>query len=518
MIRKLHTQALLLACCVLGGARAQTTLTATSLVERARERIGAPAFVNARGFQLSGSLEARGLSSPFTMWVAADGRYELLVEGRLPSFEGFDGTRAFRHDVGMGERTLVLGDRDEQLAQAWFVSPYWLLAQDRIELGGTGELEVTLSGGPMRGTIAFDEQSGLPNTLSWGAGESGGVLTWTGWKESAGVRFPTAWEQRGARGQVERYVVERVEPRAEPAARKQLPAALALDARIVGDGGPIEVEQAPTGHLLVNPTIAGRDIGWFIFDSGASVNVLSTPVAVREGHSGFGSERVGGVGGTVDAQFVQPGELVLGPLHSPNALFLTMDLAFLEVFLGREIVGVLGCPLLLAGTYELDMLPPRLAVHAPGKEPKFADPTPWQELVVYRAHSCVYASFEGGRRGLFTLDTGKGQGGVVFSSAAVSKLGLLEGRKVSDARVGGVGGFVSTKAGTIEWLELGGKRFEGVDAMFPDAVQGHVGDLYLTGTLSTKLLEPFTTLFDYTGKRIAFVPRAPSLAPAQPAK
>lgn len=518
MSLKLQSRALLLALCAVGSARAQTTPSAPALAERTRERIGAAAFERARGFQLSGSVEASGLSSRFTLWVAADGRYELLVEGRLPFFEGFDGTRAFRHDVGMGERTLVLGDRDEQLAQAWFVSPYWLLAKDRIELGGAGKLDMAFTGSPMHGTIALDEHSGLPSSLSWGAGDHGGVLTWKAWKQSAGVQFPAEWEQRGTRGQVDRYVVERIEPRAEPAARKALPAALALDARVVGDGGPIEVEQAPTGHLLVHPTIAGRDIGWFIFDTGASVNVLSTPVATREGYEGFGGEKVGGVGGAVDAQFVQPGELVLGPLHSPNALFLTMDLSFLEAFLGREIAGVLGYPLLLAGTFELDMTPPRLAVHAPGKEPKFASPTPWEELVVYRAHSCVYASFEGERRGLFTLDTGAGQGGVVFSSGVVTKLNLLEGRKVSNANFGGVGGFVTAKSGTIEWLELGGKRFESVAALFPDAVKGHVGDMYLTGTLSTKLLEPFTTVFDYTGKRIAFVPRVPAQVPTQAAK
>lgn len=519
MSLNLRSNVLLLACGALGIAHAQTGAGTASLVERAREHMGAAAFERAGGFQLDGRVEASGLDARFSMWVASDGRYELLVDGRLPSFEGFDGRRAYRHDVGLGERTLVLGDRDEQLAQAWFVSPYWLVAQDRIELTGARELAMSFVDSPMRGTIALDEKSGLPATLEWGAGDHGGVLTWKAWKEKGGALLPSEWERRGTRGQVERFVVESIEPRAQPAARKELPAALALDARVVGDGGAIELEQAPTGHLLVRPRIGGREIGWFIFDTGASVNVLSTSVATREGYTGFGSEKVGGVGGAVDAQYMQPGELALGPLRSPNALFLTMDLAFLEPFLKHEIAGVLGYPLLLAGTYELDMTPPRLAVHPAGHAPKFAVPTPWQELVIYKAHSCVYASFEGERDGLFTLDTGAGQGGVVFSSGVVGKLGLLDGRKVSDAGFGGVGGFVSAKSGKIEWLKLGSERFEQVPALFPDAKKGHLGDAYLTGTLSTKLLEPFTTVFDYRGKRIAFVPRAASPgAPASAAK
>ncbi|TAJ14394.1 MAG: hypothetical protein EPO68_12780, partial [Planctomycetota bacterium] len=500
-------RSVVLALCAVDGLHAQSTGTANPLVDRTRERVGAAAFERAKGFQLSGTTESNGLQSRFSLWVAPDGRYELAVDGKLPSFEGFDGTRAFRRDVGTGERTLVLGDRDEQLAQAWFLSPYWLVAGDRIAVSGTSALEMAFAGSPMHGTIEVDAKTGLPAALAWGASEHGGVLTWKSWKESGGVQFPAEWEQRGPRGQIDRYVVERVEARGAPAPRGPLPAALALDARVVGDGGTIELEQAPTGHLLVHPTIGGRDIGWFIFDTGAAVNVLSTPVAEREGYAGFGGVKVGGVGGAVDAQFLKPGELALGPLRSPNALFLTMDLAFLEPFLKREIAGVLGYPLLLAGTYELDMTPPRLAVHAPGKEPAFDAPTPWEELVIYKAHSCVYASFEGDRRGLFTLDTGAGQGGVVFSSGVIGELGLLEGRKVSNANIGGVGGFVTAKSGTIEWLQLGSQRFESVAALFPDATKGHVGDRYLTGTLSTKLLEPFTTVFDYPGQRIAFVPR-----------
>src|SRR4029079_6780259 len=52
------------------------------------------------------------------------------------------------------------------------------------------------------------------------------------------------------------------------------PAPVAFDAAAPA---ALEVKKAPTGHLLVKPRIAGKDAGWFIFDSGAGNSVVNSP-------------------------------------------------------------------------------------------------------------------------------------------------------------------------------------------------------------------------------------------------
>jgi hypothetical protein len=478
-------------------------------VSALRERFGSAAFESSHGYQLHGTVEERGLTSPFQLWLGPEGRYVLQVEGRLPHVEGCDGKQAFRADLGVGERVQVLGERDELLVHGWFLSPRWLAPSAPLGLQASDELSFQFEQSPLKGVIHVDAATRLPTALDWSTGSESGALTWKSWRDESGVRLPSAWEFRGGRGEVSRYEVEQVTRLAQPSQALQTRRKLAIDASVVGTGGAIELEKAPTGHLLVHPTVAGKDLGWFIFDTGAAVNVLSTPIVEEAGFDGFGSEQVGGVGGIVESKFHQPGALVLGPLRAEQPVFLSMDLAFLEAFLGRRIAGVIGYPTMLAGVFELDMLTPSLRVHPPNHEPErtAAGATPWQEMVIYNAHSCVYATFEGDRRGLFTLDTGMGQGGVTFSGPAVEAYRLLEGRSVKDANVGGVGGFRKAKAGTIEWLQLGSRRFDSVAAMFPVDAHGHTASQYVTGTLSAKLLEPFTTVFDYRNQRIAFVPR-----------
>src|SRR5215470_7433707 len=38
----------------------------------------------------------------------------------------------------------------------------------------------------------------------------------------------------------------------------------------------LEVKRVKTGHLLVRPVINGHEAGWFIFDTGAGICVVST--------------------------------------------------------------------------------------------------------------------------------------------------------------------------------------------------------------------------------------------------
>ena len=63
---------------------------------------------------------------------------------------------------------------------------------------------------------------------------------------------------------------------------RQLAAAAALgwQARLRAETpAALETKRAASGHVMVRPLIDGKDHGWFIFDTGAGINVLDSSTA-----------------------------------------------------------------------------------------------------------------------------------------------------------------------------------------------------------------------------------------------
>lgn len=103
------------------------------------------------------------------------------------------------------------------------------------------------------------------------------------------------------------------------------------------------------------------------------------------------------------------------------------------------------------------------------------------------------------------MDTGA-NGSVTFHAPAVERLHLLDNRQTTPANMAGVGGMTEARIGKIAWFELGGHRFEKVEATFSTAKSGAFADKYLAGNIGQDLMEPFTVVFDFGGSRVAFLP------------
>jgi hypothetical protein len=262
----------------------------------------------------------------------------------------------------------------------------------------------------------------------------------------------------------------------------------------------LEVERAPTGHLLVKPTINGHDAGWFIFDTGAGICVVSTKFveelelkpAGQVAAVGFGSE---------NADVFTASTLALGSMTLRDHPVMETDLSFLTQPLGREIGGVIGFGVLSNAVAEIDLVTPGVALHDPST---FAlTGAEWQPVELATRIPVIRAKFED-REGTFTIDTGA-SATVSFHKAAVDKWSLLDGRELRDGKVGGVGGFIAVKNGAVDWFELGGLRQEDVAAMFELEEQGSGNGS--DGNIGAGLLRPFVLVTDYTNSRVAFRPR-----------
>ena len=275
----------------------------------------------------------------------------------------------------------------------------------------------------------------------------------------------------------------------EPGVAQFDPAALAV----------LTVKRAPTGHLLVQPRINGADAGWFIFDSGAGVCVISTPHLQRFQLVDAGPISAVGSGGGESARLYRADTLTIGPLTLRGHPLMATDLTFLREHLKEDIAGVLGYGVLARSIAEIDLESTRISLHNPSTYN--SEGLAWAPLDLSGRVPVIAGRFEG-HEGRFLLDSG-GNSGVTFYEPAVQRLRLLDGRALTDAKVGGVGGFAATKRGTISSFELAGRRMQDVPAEFAVEAKGTLADSKRDGAIGIKLLRRFVIVLDYAGERLA---------------
>jgi hypothetical protein len=156
---------------------------------------------------------------------------------------------------------------------------------------------------------------------------------------------------------------------------------------------------------------------------------------------------------------------------------------------------------------ELNVHHKTLRLHNPSSYER--DDVNWQPFYYYNRLPCIRCRFEGGREGLFLLDTGAART-LEFYAPAVQHYDLLKDRRTSQIfeynyaakdriSTGGVG--------ELEWFEMGGCRLANLkDVHFAgDGKEKPFTNRTPCGSIGLGLLEDFKVIFDYPHKRIAFI-------------
>lgn len=275
----------------------------------------------------------------------------------------------------------------------------------------------------------------------------------------------------------------------------------------------LEVKRAPTGHLLVRPQINGKQPGWFIFDTGAGVCVISTRMVDGLALRDTGAIPATGVGGSKEAKLYRAESLTLGPATFQDHPLMATDLSFLKQYLGDDIAGVIGYGVLSRCVSEITIgdgdHAPAVALFDPStfdlqKQHPHADAR-WAELKIVERVPAIAGKIED-HDAWFRLDTGA-NGTITVHKPAVDKWDLLDGRTSTDIKLGGVGGFVAGKSALLRSVELAGVRRENVKASFAVESKGSFANPNFDGNVGAELLRPFTIVLDYTRAQSAFVPR-----------
>jgi hypothetical protein len=486
-----------------------------ALLRRARAAIHwdqVRAAPGATGF--AGDARFFGTDASFRFDFDASGRFTRRLEGRLNQSSGYDGTTAWEVDSTGQPRVLEMEDRETLLLSTWFETGYWLAEECPLELslgtdtGGAREALVLarVPGGLRQSRVFVDRETALPLRMSIPTIFSEQTWTIEAWRTADGFTAPGRIVHVLGGGVRQVYEVRSAAPRRD-SPRFGVPASGPSDVRFDAKAtARVEVQRAPTGHPLVHPRVNGKDIGWFILDTGAAYAVIDAAAAEAAGLPSFGETFIGGAGAETKRTVFREGRsFEIGPINVDARLpYLQMDLAAISQPLGRPIAGVIGYDLFRRSVAAIDMSAPSLEIFEPASFSR--DDLDWQPLVLHGRHPHARARFCGDREGLFRLDTGGGVAAICFHSPAVEKHHLLDGRATREVQLGGAGGLSKARLGTIDRFEMAAQRFENPMAIFALPKSGALDDPFSEGTLGGGILGRFVMWLDYGRRRIAFTP------------
>lgn len=464
-----------------------------------------------QGLLLKGEATFLERTERFELLLAGDGRYRRWVSGPLGQLEVFDGDRVIRQDASGLARELDLGDRVEAPLLASILTGAWIDAADlRVREVAPEALLVDREGGPLEFELTLSADSALPATITEETSSGESVMQLVDWSRIEGLAIPMGIVVRDHAEEEESldetYTV--TEGRVVDLGPSSFELALtppedfAFDASI---SPLVEALRTVTGHVLVHPTVAGKDLGWFILDSGAGAMVLDQAAGSELGLAPLGEVRAVGVVGSATTQFVAGAPLCLGPMTFDVPTFVELDLGFLSGVFGVPVGGILGYDLFSRAVVEVDTETVAL-FDARTFEP---DPTwPTVALAFQGKTPCAEASFPVQGRAetaWFRLDTGA-NGALTFHAPAVKSYNLLANRETHLAEFGGVGGSSSGYFGQLEWFELGGRRIEGLEAGFAMNEVGTFADAYTAGNIGQDIFKGARLVFDFPAEHLYFAP------------
>lgn len=505
--------AVVLALLAPGCAAQEPAASVDSALARARAALGWDALLAAGAtVEVHARTHLMGAEANERISFDARGRTLSIVEGPMPMRAGFDGAVYWERDWTDTARELVLGDASRAELEDLVLTGRWCVAGERLrfELAPEGvsdefALQFHHADGVQHGTLVLDSSTMRPRSVRYGTDGAETHWTFSDWRVQDGFAFP--WRSESSeQGLQRRRVASSVKVgRALDAGAFTAQLTPAHDTRFDASiAAQLEVKKVRSGHMLVHPLIDGRDLGWFIFDSGAGTSCIAK--SATEGLQGpFGEILARGIGGQVPTHFWRAGEMKIGPLSVANPSFMELDLAFLEPHFGVPVGGILGYELFMRCVAEVDMAGGAISLHDPASY-ELPSGGAWESALLFGRQPCVRARAED-REGVYLIDTGAADDTVTLHYQQVLDGEWLEGRETSDGKAGGVGGFVATRVGKLASFRLGGRDFPDLPASFALEDKGAFANDYIDGNIGGKLLEPFRLVFDYPHRRLGFVER-----------
>ncbi len=487
-------------------------MSAATLVKKVRHATGISEFERqSLCVKAEGESQSLGLKGRHTLIIDSTGRFIRTNESDIPTATLFDGEKVRSRDIAGEVTDQILGDRLEALFEARAMTGMWFSrefsAQFQRDLKADTEKSYALSlevdDGRATVRVLIDRATFLPRRWKLDLATNDSRIDLEGVRQAGPLKLPAKVKSQSEATEASPYELSYAEPTTAPDWAALRAAMTQPNDSMFATGIPprVECKRTTSGHLLVRPRVNDKEIGWFIFDTGAGQNILDKRAIKQTGIKTFGEVTAIGVGGSTKVPFCRPESLQLGPVTLRSPLLSVFDLAFLDMPLGEKIAGIIGYGLLARCVVELDQAVGDIRIHNPA-DYKLID-AEWTPLSLYHRVACVPGTFEG-HDGMFRLDTGAGGWPATFHGPTTRKYKLLDARKTKRTMVGGVGGMKSAKSGVIKSLAFGGQSFEKLTVAFATVKDGAFADPYIDANIGENLIGRSVIIMDYANGRIVF--------------
>ena len=483
-----------------------------AILDHARTALGVERLAGFKHpLRLRGRATLTGIEGDYSLTYGADGRFIQEFRGPISSIQAHDGETTWLLQPTGASVEVELADREMVLTSLWIQTGYWLHEDAPLQIllntqesdALTVVLDIAFECGIYSGTLAIDRESGLPS--SWSSVEMGRrILThFEHYRRHRGVAVPARVTvsidgRRNLAAVVDeigtpRHAIETLYARREdPDLQVRFTDKLPHD---------LEVTTRGKGHLFVRPRINGREVGWFLFDTGAVGTILSVRLAAELGLEALGTTESVGVGGKSSLTLTKLERLQLGRLDMRNVPVGVMDLGVLANQRRLEMVGIIGNNVIGQAVVEYDLSVPRVGIFDP--ERYELESGQWQPLQLSSGKPVARIRFEG-HEGIFTMDTAASSS-LLITAPTVERHQLLDDRETRRTISFGVSGAVQLQAGHLDWVEFGGQRFEQLPALFATEGTGTVADRLRDGIVGMDLMRNFRIVFNYRQQRIAML-------------
>ncbi|MBL9149840.1 MAG: retropepsin-like domain-containing protein [Phycisphaerae bacterium] len=266
--------------------------------------------------------------------------------------------------------------------------------------------------------------------------------------------------------------------------------------------------------ILVHPWLNGRDVGWFILDTGASGSTISADAAAAAGLAAIGKTVIAGpttaAASPIESTVYRCDALRLGPLTLQGLSMTGLDVEHASGTFGRPIAGILGQNVFTSAIVELDGPARAVRLHAVDDVHPL-DGATIVPIEMRRGLPHVRASFSQVRDALFLLDTGANVG-VHVAAEAVERDALQEARGITidgGQELLTFGSSERVDAGTIESFRIGTLECGPLRATFgrPRGTERR-RDTGVDGRIGMGVLVRHVVVFDVPNGRVALGPAA----------
>ncbi|BBN03166.1 hypothetical protein MPTK1_2g21310 [Marchantia polymorpha subsp. ruderalis] len=494
---------------------------------------------------VSGKQFLMNMEGQWSLIWCMDGRFYERYDGPELNFEwAYDGNQSpWSADAAGRVSILDLDDREVCLMASWVRTGYWLTEDGRKQLsisiepqkGGPFSKETVfalhLKNSKVMAYLVVDNSNWLPARLSikaFGSEDKWEYRDWQLIQPGYSSKFPMAITHNPPAGGRDLYSVTsiKVEIPGEELADAEISEKYAFpDSSLVPRSThsypkthidnnlppTVKMYHAESGHYLVRPLIDGKDIGYFIVDTGASSLTITSEKAEELDMYAFGEAYVTGVEGEVKCQFRRAKSFQIGPLTIEEPIFMEVPMA--GVVRGiSPVAGICGYDIFFHCTVEMSYKMGTLSffdTYLYNKASKIRA-SQWQSMYMLENVPHVPAYFME-NEAIFLLDTGAGGVDIIFHGRAVEKFRLNQTLELAGtASVKGIntsGKGLQVQYGILDSLEVAGQSFNRVKALFP--AKGTCGSLdfseYTAGVLCGDLLTNLLVVLDYGNRRFALI-------------